>query len=442
MKRSFTEELLGWKKRKDRKPLIVRGVRQVGKTYILQEFGANYFPKTHYINFEKQTDLAKVFEKNLDPLRIIKDLSFSLNQPIDVKRDLVIFDEIQACPKALTSLKYFQEELPGLHLCSAGSLLGVHLTPVSFPVGKVDLLTLYPMSFEEFLLAIDEQRSITVLQQWKRGESLPEIVHRHLFDQLKIYFVVGGLPEAVKVYRNMKDAPYEAMDAVRGKQETLISTYHADMAKHSGKVNAMHLDRVWRSIPNQLAQSQDGSTSKYQFKGVLPGVSRYSRLVNAIDWLEGAGLIVKVPIVQTAKIPLASHVKENIFKLFCFDVGILGAMSDLMPKTILDYDYGSYKGYFAENFVLQEFLCAGAKKLYCWEKKTAEVEFLKEEDGAVIPIEVKSGWVTKAKSLDSFRKQYDSPFAIILSAKNIQFEKRRKTYCYPLYLAGQIYSQK
>lgn len=439
MKRKFIEKLVEWKGKSDRKPLIVRGVRQVGKTTILKEFGARFFPKTHYINFEKEDQAVKIFKGDLKPNRIIEALSFYLNETIDPKQDLVIFDEIQECPRALTSLKYFQEDLPQLALCSAGSLLGVHLTPVSFPVGKVDLLTMFPMSFEEFLEGIGDERSLPFLA---KIDSIPEIVHDHLWEMLKIYLVVGGLPEVVDAYRKSKDNLFAALQSVREKQEALIVLYLNDMVKHSGKVNALHLERIWKSVPQQLAKSQDGSASKFQFKGVLPGISRYSRLVSAIDWLEAAGLVLKVSIIDSAQIPFSAYAKENAFKLFCFDVGILGAMSGLAPKVILDYDYGSYKGYFTENFAAEEMLCSGMKRLYCWQEKNTEVEFLMDDEGKAIPIEVKSGFVTKAKSLQVFYEKYKPPYQVILSGKNFNFDEKQKKYLIPLYFAGKIYSSK
>lgn len=436
MKRTFIHLLSAWKNRKDRKPLIIRGARQTGKTFILNEFGRDYFPRYHYFNFEKDGSLAQIFDYDLNPQRIINELNFRLNQAINLEEDLVIFDEIQACPRALSSLKYFNEDLPKLALCSAGSLLGIHLNESSFPVGKVDMLSMHPMSFIEFLEANGDERYVKLIKQKPQGE-IPESIHSYLWSQLKIYFVIGGLPEVIKIYLNKKANSYEALQAAREKQEQLIIAYQADMAKHSGKVNAMHLDRLWNSIPAQLAQAQDGSVHKFKFKDVIPGISRYDRLVTAIDWLDAAGLIIKIPISKSGHLPFSAYTKENTFKLLCFDVGILGALSGLSPQVILNYDYGSYKGYFAENFVAQELLLT-RKKLYSWEEGESEIEFLLEFDGVTIPVEVKSGFSTKAKSLQSFKEKYRPPFQIILSAKNYSFNQARKTYFYPLYFTSQL----
>ncbi len=431
--------LLEWQMEATRKPLLLKGVRQVGKTHLLKEFGRLHFPNVHYFNFEKQPDLAKIFAPNLDPQRILNELSFYLDRPIHIGTDLVIFDEIQELPKALTSLKYFQEECPKLHLCGAGSLLGLHLGSGSFPVGKVTFETLQPMSFEEFLMATDD-KSLPIIQNFTVKEKIPEIVHAHLWDQLKRYFVVGGLPEVVATYCAHKGDLFEALSLVRKKQDDLLNSYYADIAKHSGKTNAMHIDRVFQSVPTQLQQVQDGSSARFKFRGVVPGVTHYDRLAGAIDWLETAGLVVKVPIVNTGHLPFKGYVRENFFKLLLFDIGMLGSMSGLSPKVILDYEYGSYKGCFAENFVAQELISAGIESLFSWQEHTAEVEFLIEDDGRAVPIEVKSGSITKAKSLKVFSGKYNPPYRIIVSGRPFVISMDRVHY-YPLYLAGRIFHE-
>lgn len=426
------QNLLQWKKEKYRKPLILKGVRQVGKTFLLKEFGSLHFPQYHYFNFEKEPALAKIFEQDLVPKRILAELSFHRNCPINQDTDLVIFDEIQEASRALTSLKYFQEDCPELHLCAAGSLLGLHLNGGSFPVGKVTFETLRPMSFEEFLMAIEDKALPYLLSP----EPIPERVHAHLWDQLKVYLVVGGLPEAIDTFRLYSKDLFQAFSLVRKKQSDLLNTYYADIAKHSGKVNAMHIDRVFRSASAQLQQVQDGSVARFKFKGVIPGVSHYDRLASAIDWLEAAGLLLKVHIVNTGNLPFRGSAKENTFKLLLFDVGILGAMCALPPKVILDYDYGSYKGFFAENFIAEELIHREPNSLYSWQEKTAEVEFLLEIEGQAIPIEVKSGSITKAKSLRHFAEKYHPPYEIIFSAKTPKIEGNLRYY--PLYLAGKF----
>ena len=437
MKRKIMNRLLEWKQEEQRKPLLLKGVRQVGKTYLLKEFGRLHFPQYHYFNFEKEPHLAKIFEPDLVPQRILNELSFHLGRPIKIGEDFVVFDEIQEVPKALTSLKYFQEECPKLHLCGAGSLLGLHLNSGSFPVGKVTFETLRPMSFEEFLMA-NNDKSLPILQQLTSKDKIPEIVHEHLWEELKRYFVVGGLPEVVATYCENKDRLFEAFSLVRKKQDDLLNSYYADIAKHSGKVNAMHIDRVFRSVPAQLSQVQEGSVARFKFRGVVPGVTHYDRLAGAIDWLEATGLVIKVHIVNTGHFPFKGYVKENLFKLLLFDVGILGHMSGLPPKVILDSDYGSYKGYFAENFVAQELMGYGREHLFSWQEQKAEVEFLVDILGEVIPIEVKSGSIVKAKSLKIFSDKYQPLYQVIFSGRSFDIEPGKNVHYYPLYLAGRF----
>ena len=280
MRRTIWNKLVDWKSKKDRKPLILRGARQVGKTYILRLFGKEHFSQVHYLNFEKNKQLGKIFEEDLIPQNILRDLSFHLNTSIDMENDLVIFDEIQNIPRALTSLKYFHEELPELAVCSAGSLLGVQMSDESFPVGNVDFLNMFPMSFEEFLRGEGDTKSFEFLQNRKKTEAIPGIIHSHLWEQLKIYFVTGGLPEIVKTFVEYKNDLFVALEKVREKQNNLLLTYIADIAKHSGKQNAMHIERLWRNIPAQLAREHDGSAGKFKFKGVIPGIKRYSNNVD------------------------------------------------------------------------------------------------------------------------------------------------------------------
>lgn len=437
MKRHIIQKLQAWRVSPDRKPLVLHGVRQCGKTYILHEFGKE-FPRCHYINFEKQSDWAELFQKNLDPKRIVEELQYASQQVIDIKQDLVVFDEIQACPQALTSLKYFNEELPELALCSAGSLLGLSLNHSSFPVGNVNLLNMYPLSFSEFLLAIDELQLYELIQCCDASTSIPLMAHQQLWTKLQWYWIVGGLPEVVTVFNRHKENLFVAFQTVRDKQNELLRTYYADIAKHSGKVNALQIDRVWRATPAQLARTQEGAANKFKFKDIIPGASRYDRLAGAIDWLMAANLIIKVPIVNSAEIPLNAYTQENTFKLFMFDVGLLGAMSDLPIKSILDHDYGTYKGFFAENFVAQELLTAGYSHLFCWQRNRAEVEFLLTLEEGIIPIEVKSGWITRAKSLQQFIDQYHPSYAVIMSGHELKIDKTNKYHHYPLYIAGKF----
>ncbi len=436
MERKLLTSLKAWKECKKRKPLIIRGVRQVGKTYLLQRFGSQSFPNYHYFNFEENNELSLSFDRNLDPSRILTELQFHSKQPIHSSTDLIIFDEIQECPRALTSLKYFQEKMPEQAICCAGSLLGIHLNSGSFPVGKVEVIDMHPMTFFEFLAVLKEKKALDFLQQWELHTEIPITLHRNLWDQLKWYFIIGGLPESIQTFLDHIDNKLIAFKEVRKKQEQLIIAYLADIAKHSGKTNSMHIERILHAIPNQLSNSQDGIAKRFQFKGVIPKIDKYNRLANAIDWLDTAHMIIKVHITNRGEIPFAAFAKESWFKLFLFDIGILGAMSNLPPRSILDYDYGTYKGYFAENFVAQELLAAGYRSLFSWEENRSEIEFLIEMDGMPIPIEVKSGWITKAQSLSKFRSKYAPRTSIVLSANEAKIGKN--VLRIPLYLASKI----
>lgn len=437
MKRLIHDQLIQWKNNPQRKPLLLLGARQIGKTYSLKEFGITAFPQMHYLNFEEHPELKDIFLPNLDPARILQEIEFFLDTSINIETDLLVLDEIQHCGEALTSLKYFYENMPDLACCGAGSLLGINFSDSPFPVGKVTILDMYPMSFKEFLLAAGD-KGYAVLENFDLETGIPEMVHKHLWNRLKQYFIVGGLPEAVRTYLEYQDDFYEATKHVRSVQYDLQIAYLADMAKHAGKQNSMHLTRVWENVPAQLGHQQDGSATRYRIKGVIPGVKEYSRLAGTIDWLKTAGLVLQVPIANRAGLPFRGYTKENEFKLYMFDVGMLGSLARIQPSVLWDYDYGSYKGFFAENFVAQEFRSSGVTDLISWKENTAEVEFLLEHQGQIIPVEVKSGWRTQAKSLKSFGDKYDPPVRIILSARNMELKLDKGIWKIPLYLASEL----
>lgn len=438
MERTRMNSLLEWKEKKNRKPLILQGARQVGKTHLLKEFGRRHFEKYHYINFENKTVLPEIFEKTLDPVSIITELELHLRTKIDKDKDLVIFDEIQREPRALTSLKYFCEEMPEIAVCAAGSLLGVTMNIDSFPVGKVDLLELRPLSFSEFLNATEDKMVSDFFNGHDLKEPLSVIVHQKLMEIWKHYLIVGGLPEAVEYYRTHSDDLFNTFSRVREIQEVLLKTYMADIAKHSGKINSIHIEQVLMSVPAQLAKSVDESAKKFIFKDVIKGISGYNRLSNPIGWLERADLILRVPVIEHVEIPLVAQVKPNIFKLYFFDVGMLGAISDLTPLQILRFDFATFKGFFAENFVLQELISSGISRTYCWQGRTSEIEFLiHTKAGDIIPVEVKSGSVTQSKSLSVYNERYEPLFSILLSAKNEGRQPKR--WYVPVYAAGKLH---
>ncbi len=437
MRRLIYEQIKTWGLKPKRKPLIVLGARQVGKTYALKYCGEEFFQNYHYVNFEKNISLCEIFDYDLDPLRIIQELERKLKTKVNIKTDLLIFDEIQTCPKAITSLKYFCEDMPELALASAGSLLGVKYGEASFPVGKVDLINMFPMTFTEFLLGLDENEKYEFINAWQWGERIPEFMHKELFDLWKQYLVIGGLPEVISTYNQLKANQIDALTTIREKQSEIINVYMADMAKHCGSVNAMHIERVFSNIPEQLARRLDGNAPKFTFKNVVPKVKGYDQLSGAIDWLRASNLIIKVLIANHGEQPIKAYTEENRFKLFLYDVGILGALGNLDPITMMDYNYGTYKGYIAENFIAQEFSQELGRndQLYAWEENKSEVEFIRTITGKQIPIEVKSGFNTKARSIDVFAKKYDSPYKIIFSANNFSYNSERKVCKLPIYLA-------
>ncbi len=438
MKRKIYTNLLEWKDSPGRFPLLLKGARQVGKSYILQEFGENEFPGHHIFNFEKDKKMSAAFESDLNPERIITELSIHSGKSINIDKDLVIFDEIQECPGALTSLKYFSEKMPQLALCCAGSLIGIKLSTGSFPVGKVDLLNLYPMNFEEFLMALKDAVALELYQHSDSVDTHSEIVHQKLWGCLREYYVTGGMPHVLSTYLTYRDDPVDAMQRARDVQKKLIAGYNNDFAKHSGKTNSMHIVSVFENVPVQLSTNLDGSVRRYRFKGVIPRKKGYAELQGPIDWLEKAGLILKVKVCKKAQIPLESFCSNNMFKLFMFDVGLLGCMLELPVNLIYSQDYGTTKGYFAENFVAQEFTASGLSKLYSWTQGTSELEFLRVIDEVLVPVEVKSGTRTQAKSLRQYMLKYSPQRAVKISAKPLNRQKGKVLQNYPLYLAAKL----
>ena len=431
MKRLAYSQLEAWKSSKTRKPLIINGARQVGKTYILKEFANQAFKNAHYFNFEKDPKLNDAFKESLNPKDILRLLSLISKKQFNIEKDLIIFDEIQACPQALTSLKYFNEDMPNLPVCSAGSLLGVHLGEASFPVGKVTQMNMYPMNFEEFLIALGEEGLANAIKNI--GElAFPEALHSKALDLLKQYFITGGLPEVVSLYKDEREHQSRAFERVRELQSELYNNYIADMAKHCGKVNAMHVERIFRSIPSQLGRNGDDTSAKFRFKDVITN-GRYDRLAGPISWLEAAGLVYKVPIVSNTNSPLSAQTKDSSFKLQMFDVGLLGSIADLSPHRIMLSDYGTFKGYFVENYILQSLMSIGIKPLYCWQEGKSEVEFLYEHHGEVIPIEVKSGKNLRAKSLGVFMQKYSPKTRVKYSSLPYKMSHDGSLYSLPLY---------
>ncbi|MCF6335287.1 MAG: AAA family ATPase [Spirochaetales bacterium] len=432
MKRTAYKKLINWKNSSDRKPLILKGARQVGKTYLLNEFGKKEFQKIHYLNFQKTKELGNIFEGDLSPVRILELVEVVLDSSVDIQRDVVFFDEIQDCPRALTSLKYFCEDMPELALVCAGSLLGVVHSDSAFPVGKVSFLHLHPMSFMEFLIALGDTRSLKYITDITKKDKIPLIIHNHLMELLKEYFIVGGMPEVVSVYIQNRKNKNSGFEKVRAKQNELITAYMGDFSKYSGKVKSNEIVSLFEAIPAQLAKEN----KKFISSKVISG-GRFSKLRSSIDWLTGAGLIIKVKIANSGELPFSAFTMENRFKLYLFDVGLLGALGGLSPKAVYMQNnlFATFKGAFCENFVAQEFMYTDSAPLYAWAGNTSEVEFIKENDGDFYPIEVKAGLSGKLKSLNVFSQKYNSPYRTRISGRNLEINDSVGMHSYPLYLA-------
>jgi len=436
VKRQIETKLIRWKNKKNRKPLLLQGARQVGKTYVLQNFAKSQFVNSHYFDLEElKTDLSSIFNDSpLDPKQLIDKLSFVSGKSINIKKDILILDEIQAIPRAITALKYFSQHMSDLAVAAAGSNLGVAHSDEPFPVGKVEILHMHPMNFEEFLSGTAEEIALSFLKNFK-GENIDNIYHRRLFELLKTYFVTGGMPEVIGQYMEKKDEPLEAFRAVRQLQKQLLFHYESDFSKYAGSTNSRHIERVFRAIPLQLSNMQDKKSKKFKFKDVISkGYRSYEDLADSIDWLIKAGLALKVNTNLHPSTPVMAGAKESSFKLFLLDVGLLGAMTNLNPERIMRYDYGSYKGYFAENFVLQELYSYKLNKIVTWSGKTSEIEFVLEIDGNIIPVEVKSGFNTKAKSLQAFINKYNPVYSVKFTGNKFGCDKQKRIFNYPLYM--------
>ncbi len=430
---------MDWKSSPDRKPLLLRGARQVGKTYLLKEFGRMSFSNFHYVNFETENKFSEIFAASLNPKQIIKDLAIKLEKDINIKTDLLIFDEIQACPRAITSLKYFCEELPDLAVCCAGSLIGVLLSPEPFPVGKVTFLNLFPMTFEEFLWASDAKTSPALFDEFVQTKTISATAEEHLNAKLREYSFIGGMPQAVCAHcQEPGDRAVNKTMLIREIQKTLLKSYYADFAKHSGKINAMHIVSVFENVPLQLARELDGSVTRYKFQDVVPGKKGFADLAGPIDWLVNAGLIHKVKICNHPEIPLSAFCKPNAFKLYYFDIGLLGCALNLPMESFFGQEFGMAKGFLAENLVCQELIANTDAPLHAWTEQNSEIEFLLQIKDQVVPVEVKAGNRTRAKSLQVYLQKYKPKLATMLSHRPPRIDSHRVLQHIPLCLAGVL----
>ncbi len=429
MKRTVMNNLCAWKNEPKRKPLILMGARQVGKTFVLKKFGEQEYVNTIYLNFEDNPRLCKLFEASLDPAMILKALAIEMNAEIIEGKTLIVFDEIQECPNALNSLKYFCENAPKQHIAAAGSLLGVKLAHVKgFPVGKVQFLSLYPLSFLEFLEAVKETRLKSFIEELKNIEPLPPNLHEKLLMYFKEYLFVGGMPEAVAEYIDSQN-----VSKVREIQTAILNAYSLDFAKHAPKEHIMKINQVWGSIPSQLAKEN----KKFIYSAIREG-GRAKEFEVALQWLMEAGLIYKVPLVSIPKIPLSAYADLNAFKVYLVDVGLLGAMSNLSAKTILHENelFQEFRGAITENYVAQELVHSQYPLFYWTSEGKAEVDFILEQDDFIYPLEVKSGNSSKKKSLRVYGDTYSPKMLIRSSPMNLR--KDGNILNCPLYLIEEL----
>jgi len=429
MKRTIMNNLLIWKAQPKRKPLILMGARQVGKTFILKKFGEKEYLNTVYLNFEDNPRLCKLFDTTLDPKMILKALTIEMNSEIIEGKTLLIFDEIQECPNALNSLKYFCENTPEQHVAAAGSLLGVKLAHVKgFPVGKVQFLSLYPLSFLEFLEALKETRLKTFIEEEKKLEPLPTNIHEKLLIYFKEYLFVGGMPEAVAEYIDSQN-----VSKVREIQMAILNAYSLDFAKHAPKDHIMKINQVWSSIPSQLAKEN----KKFIYSALRTG-GRAREFEGALQWLIEAGLIYKAPLISTPKIPLSAYADLNVFKIYLVDVGLLGAMSNLSAKTILYENelFQEFRGAITENYVAQGLISSQYSLFYWTSAGKAELDFIIEQDDLIYPLEVKSGNSSKKKSLRVYGDTYHPKILIRCSPMNLK--KDENILNCPLYLIEKL----
>lgn len=409
MKRFITDDLLKWKNSKYRKPLILKGARQVGKTYIVKKFAEDYYDDLAYFNFDHDEDLKNLFQNSKEPKRILEQLSFIHGKAIKEEKTLIFFDEIQECPDALNSLKYFQEEADKYHIIAAGSLLGIRLSHTSFPVGKVDYLDLKPMSFSEFLIADGEENLFDYMNNINEIENIPDIFFNKLNEKLKAYFIIGGMPEVVKSWVNDKD-----IERVNQLQKAILESYESDFSKHTTDSEANKISLIWNSISSQLSKEN----KKFLYQTVREG-ARAREYENALNWLNSANLIYKVYNVKKTKLPLNAYIDLSCFKIYMNDVGLLRKMSNLDSIIIKKGNllYEEFKGSLTENFIFNQLINNFEIIPNYYTFNNYEIDFLIQNKNQILPIEVKSGMSTNNKSLTKYG-ELEKPIIMIRFSLN------------------------
>lgn len=426
MYRKIMEFLKNWKESDHRKPLILQGARQVGKTYAVLEFARTCYDNVAYFNFETNPGLNETFEENISPDYLIPLLSHIAGQTIIKGKTLIVFDEVQLCERALTSLKYFCEDAPGYHIIVAGSLLGVAVNRAkfSFPVGKVDIKTLYPMDMEEFMLAMGEDVLVSQIKKSFAADTpLPSALHDAAMLLYRQYLVVGGMPECVMQFAETKD-----YILIRHTQDTILASYLNDMSKYNTLNEIKKTRLAYDNITVQLSKKN----TRFQYKLIKKG-GRAAEFENAIEWLCLSGIVSQVYRVEQVRKPLENYRDIDAFKIYVSDLGLLCAKKDLAANDILYMvsELNDFKGGMAENYVNVQLTINGYKTYYWESGRSAEIDFIIQRDGQLIPVEVKSADNTRAKSLRVYMEAYQPAYAVKISARNFGFENGKKTV--PLY---------
>ena len=431
MKRKAIEQLYKWKASTGRKPLILQGARQVGKTWLMKEFADEAYKQCAYINFEDNDMLRQLFEHDFDIKRIIAGIQWATGIDINPNDTLIIFDEIQEAPRGITSLKYFQEKAPQYHVIAAGSLLGIAMHQNdSFPVGKVDFMNLYPLSFFEFLDAVGEHRMVELLtvQDW----SMITMFRTKFEERLRQYYFVGGMPAAVSAF-----ASGENLETVRVLQNGILESYERDFSKHAPAIEVPRIRMVWHSVPAQLAKEN----RKFIY-GIVKEGARAKDFELAIEWLKDAGLIYKVNRCKKGLLPLAAYEDFSAFKIFMSDVGLMGAMSKLPPQSLLAGNslFSDFKGALTEQYVMQQLKTSNRLSIYYWsaDSSRGEIDFLFQRDSNIVPVEVKAEENLQAKSLRTFVERNPGLHGIRLSMS--PYRRQEWMTNYPLYAVPSVFS--
>lgn len=433
MKRLLLDKLLAWKTKDSRKPILIDGARQTGKTYLLKELLGREFANVLRLDFLENPEFAEAFEGSLTPSDVISNIELLTGEVFNASTDLLILDEIGECPRAVTALKYFAEKAPEMFVAASGSNIGLL---ASFPVGKVEQHNLRPLTFHEFLWASNEAALIKAHE----GQVNSAAAHTKLFDKLTDYYFTGGMPEAISSwFDDSHERILDRVAAVSEVQANLVEGYKRDFGKYSGKLDAQLIESIFSNIPSQLSSVFDDSVKRFKFKGVFERKSRYADFESAISWLHRCRLVLKnYPVEGTPRPPLAAYQKDNRVKLFLFDVGLLNHMLGTGYKEIKQQAY-EYKGYIAENFVQQEFASMSIEPSFSWGDARAEIEFIiANDEGQVVPVEVKSGNRTRAKSLQSYIAKCSPHKTIKLTGTQGSSALEKDNIVLPLYYAEYV----